>query len=248
MIIVRSFIFVLALLLLNSCGDEGLIESVESISVNGKVVVSETKVEIGQKLFAHFKNMDSVKVYSVTLNEKKVTFKQIDDSTVTLIVPYTDVGTDAGNFVFYCYLPKSEISDTVLVSNRIKYKYEDWMPGPYVKWNIYEKVTEYESLKYDGFSQNAWKLETIKDTIRLIRQYTCHDECGIKETIVFLDKGINNIPKFLYAKYNRNEWLKAPIEIKFDSFSKIMLDSWDGSKYSGTFSTQDNSWIFWFKK
>lgn len=248
MIMVKLFISLLALFILNSCVDEGIIESDEPIPLKGKVVLSATNVEIGQKLFAHFKNMDSVKVYSVTLNEKKVTFKQIDDSTVTLIAPYTNVGTDAGNFVFYCYLPKSGVSDTVLVSNRIRYRYEDWMPGPYMKWNVYEKVTEYESWKYDGFGQKAWKMEAVKDTIRLIRQYTCHDECGIKETIVFLDKGINNVPKFLYAQYNRNEWMKAPVAIKFDRFSKIMLDSWDGSIFSGTFSAQDNSWIFWFKK
>ena len=248
MIAVKILFFALSILLLNNCIEDKVVEYVELTKEKGKVIVSETSVEIGQKIFAHFQKMDSVIVYSVTLNENKVTFKQINDSTVSLIVPYTSVGTDAGNFVFYCYLPKNEISDTVLVSNRIIYRYEDWMPGPFMKWNIYEKVTQYDSWKYDGVGQKAWKSETIKDTIKLIRQYTCHDECGITETLVFLDKGINNLPKFLYAQYNRNEWLKTPIQIKFDRFSKIMLDSWNGSLYSGTFSSQDYSWIFWFEK
>jgi hypothetical protein len=89
----------------------------------GYVLVEETKVEIGQKITARLINLDSVKVYSVTLNEKKVTFSQISDSTVSLIIPYSGTGNDVGNFVFYCHMKGTYFPDSVLVSNQINYKY-----------------------------------------------------------------------------------------------------------------------------
>lgn len=105
--------------------------------------------------------------YIKQLLTKNVVFKQMDNSTVMQIVPFTSVGIDAENFVFIV---------------------------------------------------------------------TCHDECSTKEKIVFLDKGICNIPQF-YTQYNCNKLLNAPIQIKIDKYCKIMLDGWDGSKYSGTLSS-----------
>ncbi len=248
--IIRLCILITAVVLLQSCfkGDE-IVKYIEVSPKKGYVRIDETKVEIGQKVLAHFINMDSVNVYSVTLNEKKVTFKQINDSTVTLILPYTSVGSDVGNFVFYCSMHRNINSDTVLVSNQINYKYEDWIPRPYIKWNSNVKVTQNDSWKFDGLDENEWKSEANMDTIKMIRKYACHDECNVTETIVFLDNGDNNLPTFLYALYNRNEWLKTPIQIKVEQFSKIIIDSWDKSSlYSGTFSSPDYSWIFWYKK
>lgn len=231
-----------------SCEKEEVVKYVEVEKVKGKVVVSETNVEIGQKIYAYFRNIDSVKIYSVLLNEKKVTYKQINDTTVALIIPYSGAGYDIGNFVFQGYILGENYKDTVLVSNQVRYRYENWGSTIFTKWNEHEKVTQYESLKSDGFGQKGWKVETNKDTIKVIRNYLCHDECGIKETLVFLNQTNNNLPKFLYAQFNRTEWMKAPIQIKVDKICKLMIDSWDGTTYSGTFSSSDYSWAFWVKK
>ena len=246
----RIFIVLLAFLMLTQgCNkNEKIVEYVYEQPQNGKVYIDETKVEIGQKIIAHFINTDSIEVYSVTLNEKNVTFKQIDDTTVTLIVPHTYMAYNVGNFIFRCRMTTASFADTVLVSNQIKYKYEDF-PYPYVKWNTTEKVTEYDSWKYDGYSQNEWKIQRNYDTVKFIRSYPCHDECGITETLVFMDNGNNTLPKFLYASFDRIEWMKDPIHLKADQVTKIMLDNWgSNSFYSGTFSCPDYSWVFWTKK
>ncbi len=245
------FIALLAFLMLTQgCKkNEKIVEYVYVQPQNGRVYIDETKVEIGQKIIAHFVNTDSIKVYSVTLNEKNVTYKQIDDSTVTLIVPHTYVGNDVGNFIFYCWMPSISPTDTVLVSNKINYKYENSPIGTSVKWNTNEKVTEYDSRKYDGLSQNGWNIQRNNDTVKFIRHYICHDECGITETLVFMDNGNNTLPKFLYASFDRIEWMKDPIHLKVDQIAKIMLDNWDSNSIcSGTFSSPDYSWVFWNKK
>jgi len=244
------FVGLLAFLILaQGCKkNEKIVEYVYVQPQNGKVYVNETKVEIGQKITAHFMNTDSIEVYSVTLNEKDVTYKQIDDSTVTLIVPHTYMAYNVGNFIFRCRMATASFADTVLVSNQIHYKYED-VPSPYVKWNTTEKVTEYDSWKSDGYSQNVWKIQINYDTLKFIRSYTCHDECGITETLVFIDNGNDTLPKFLYATFDRIEWMKDPIHLKADQVTKIMLDNWgSNSFYSGTFSCPDYSWVFWTKK
>ena len=218
-------------------------------SKNGFVQLSKNKVEIGEKITAHFINMDSVKVYSVTLNQKEITFSQKDDSTVSLIVPFTSVGNDVGNFVFYCWMQTASFPDTVLVSNQINYKYEDLPYEPYIKWNTNEKITQSDSWKYDGFTQNGWSIITESDTIKFIRNYLCHDECSIKEILVFKNNGDNNLPQFLYALYNRNEWMESPVNIKITSRCKIIIDEWNNySTYSGTFSSDNFSWVFCYKK
>ena len=248
----KKFIFIVLLaflMLTQGCNkNEKIVEYVDVQPQNGKVYVNETKVEIGQKITAHFVSKDSIVVYSATLNRKNVTYKQIDDSTVTLIVPHTYTGNDVGNFIFYCRMTTASFPDTALVSNQINYKYEDFL-SPYVKWNTNEKVTEYDSWKYDGYSQNVWKIQRNYDTLKFIRSYPCHDECGITETLVFMDNGNNILPKFLYASFDRIEWMKDPIHLKVDQVTKIMLDNWDSNSfYSGTFSSPDYSWVFWAKK
>ncbi len=242
---VNLFIVVCFLLLIVSC-EKSVVEYVEVESPRGSVQLSSNKVEIGQKLTANFTNMDSSDVYAVSLNQKEVTFSQIDDKTVTVIVPYTNVGNDVGNFIFYSWMQtNSFFPDTVLVSNQINYKYENSPFGPYVKWNSNEKIVHDESLKFDGFS-NGWSLQTENDTLKIIRTYTCHDECSITEILAFKDNGNNNLPQFLYALYKRREWMKDPIDIKIISRCKITIDEWNNTSiYSGIFSSEGYSWVFW---
>ncbi|RJP64539.1 MAG: hypothetical protein C4539_14280 [Ignavibacteriales bacterium] len=245
--ILNSFLLVYFLLLIIGC-KEKVIEYVEKETPTGNVQLSKNKVEIGEKIIVHFLNMDSVKVYSVTLNQKEVTFVQNNDSTLSLIVPYTYEGNDVGNFVFYCCMPSASSADTVLVSSQVNYKYEELGRVPYIKWNTNEKISENESMKFDGFSQKSWSLQTDNDTLKLIRSYLCHDECSIKETLAFIKNNDNELPQFLYALFQRNEWLKDPLSVRITSRCKISIDEWSSSsKYSGTFSADGYSWIFWYE-
>jgi len=218
-------------------------------SRNGFVQLSRNNAEIGEKIFAHFKNMDSVKVYSVTFNKKEVTFSQTNGNKASLIVPFTDVGNEAGNFVFYCTMKTNSFLDTVLVSNQFNYKYEDFPFEPTVKWNTNEKIVQSDSWKYDGFRKNEWNITTNNDTIKFIRHYLCHDECSVNEILVFKNNGNNNLPQFLYAQFTRDEWMKQPVKITITNACKIIIDEWSGdSVYSGTFSSDNYSWVFWYKK
>lgn len=243
-------LFVIFFLIQGCNKNEEIVKYVTTEKQGGYITLSETKVEIGQKITAHFVHMDSVYVYSVTLNQKLVTYKQLDDSTVTLIVPYTLVGNDAGNFVFYCLIPSAASGDTVLISNQINYKSEEVTLNSLVKMNTNEKVSEVDSWKKDFNGENqGWSILTDQDTIKLIRSYICHDECNITETVVFLNNGNDSLPTFLFAGFDRWEWMKSPIHDLITSGSKIMIDEWsDSTNYSGTFTSLDYCWIFWAKK
>lgn len=232
-------------ILTNNCKDEAIGPQKENVK-HGYVSVNPTKVEIGQKLIAHFVGMDSVYIYSVSLNEKEVTFSQTNDSIITLITPYNNVGNAVGNFVFYCWMKTNNYPDTVLVSNQINYKYED---GIKIKWNLNEKLEEMDSWKKDGFGQKQkWTVQQSMDTIKFIRRITCHDECGSTETLVFLNKGDNTLPVFLYGLFDRHEMNVTPIHDKVTS-GKIIINDWNsGSSYSGTFTTSKYCWVFWYKK
>ncbi len=241
-------IFPLLLSLIN-CNESDLITDNEN-NKKSYVHINTYKVEIGQKVTAHFINMDSVYVYDVTLNQKDVTYAQLNDSTVTLIVPFTNVGNDVGNFVFYCRLFGESVHDTVLVSNQINYKYENWTYNPKVIWNSSESITEVDSWKMDFIREKqGWSMQTILDTIKFIRRTICHDECSTTETLVFQNNGNNTLPKFLYALYNRNAWMESTTNVELISRCKIIIDKWDDAlAYSGTFSAPGYSWVFWCKK
>lgn len=243
MIFLRNIYFLFLILTTISCKET----AVEYIySKNGYVQLTKNKVEIGEKITAHFINMDSVYVYSVTLKQKQVTYSQKNDSTVTLIVPFTNVGNDVGNFVFYCRMETDNYPDTVLVSNQINYKYED---GNKIKWNLNEKLEEIDSWAEDNFEQKQkWTMQQNMDTIKFVRSIVCHDECGETETLVFLNKGDDTLPVFLYALYDRHEMNVKPIHEKM-TWGKIIINDWNSStSYSGTFTTSNYSWVFWCKK
>ncbi|MDP3148208.1 MAG: hypothetical protein Q8N83_03665 [Ignavibacteria bacterium] len=243
-------LFVIFFLVQGCNKNEEIVKYVTTEKQGGYITLSETKVEIGQKITAHFINMDSVQVYSVTLNQTLVTFQQLNDSTVTLIAPYTTVGNGAGNFVFYCTIPSTASGDTVLISSQINYKSEEVILNSLVKWNTNEKVSEVDSWKKDFNGENqGWSFQTDQDTIKLIRSYICHDECNKTETIVFLNNGNDSLPAFLFASFDKWELMKSPIHEIITSGSKIMIDEWrDSTNYSGTFTSANYCWIFWAKK
>lgn len=121
-----SFLFI-------SC-KETIIEPVKNDQVPGYIKLSASDVEIGQKITANLVNMEPENIYSVTFNRRPVTYSQTDDSTLTLIAPYSNAGNETASFVFYSF-------DTVLVSSKINYLYEeDWLSPIFVKWNTGEKL------------------------------------------------------------------------------------------------------------
>ncbi|MGE5497185.1 MAG: hypothetical protein ACM3Q2_03905 [Syntrophothermus sp.] len=76
----------------------------------------------------------------------------------------------------------------------------------------------------------------------------CHDECGIIQTMVFLNKGSNVLPRFLYAEFYKSEMLKPTIRDVITADCKIIIDKWDNTTpaFSGTFSSNKYIWIFYW--
>lgn len=220
-----------------------VVETLVKEPVRGKIVLSADSVEIGQKITAHFVNMEPVHIYSVMLNQKLATFRQIDDSTAVLLVPYTTAGDDVGNFVFDCsYGAKF---DTILVSSQVKYKNEPWSEKADIQWNTHDSITSSDTWKMDANGQvKDWTVQNSGDTVVFKRQVLCHDECSTTETISFLNKGNNVLPEFLYAVYEKNEWLKPKIHFEATSDCKIVIDKWGNNLYSGTFSSLNFSFFF----
>lgn len=212
--------------------------------VRGRVVLSADSVEMGQKIIAHFVNMDPISIFSVMLNQKYITFSQIDDSTASLLVPFTYIPYDHGNFVFDCSYGKK--TDTILVSSQIKYKCESVYSHAYVKWNSNEKVIPSDTRKMDcnGRIQN-WTVQSIGDTIKIKRLVIWHDEGHIEENLVFLNKGNNVLPAFLYASYIKTDWPNPTTFYNVTYGCKITIDKWgENSLYSGTFTSEEFSCFF----
>ncbi|MGE5351387.1 MAG: hypothetical protein ACM3Q2_01585 [Syntrophothermus sp.] len=221
-----------------------VVETVVKEPEHGRIVLSADSVEIGQKITAHFVKMEPVHIYSVMLNRKLATFRQTDDSTANLLVPYSTVGGEVGNFVFDCSY--GEKSDTILVSRQVKLKIESWIGSVGIKWNTNDSITSSDTRKWDANGQlKGWTFQTSGDTITFKRQLLCHDECNTRETIAFLNNGNNVLPQFLYAVYEKNEWLKPRIYFEATSDCKVIIDKWGSNNlYSGTFSSPDFSFIF----
>jgi hypothetical protein len=250
--IIKKIIFILLIILAKSC-KETVIEYRDVIKIKeGYVKLSSNEVEIGQKITAQFVNfdMDSSFVYTVTFDLKPVAFTQQNDSTLTLIVPYTGGGNMSGSFVIYCMLYSESSSDTVLVSDKIHYLYDPWPNDPYMKWNTGEEIIKSDSYKMDdGREKKYWTSETIQDTIKFIRHVICHDECYYGETLVFKNLGNNILPEFLYAIYVKDEWMFPPIHERIENRCKIIINEWsDSTNFSGTFSAPDYSWAFWYNQ
>lgn len=229
---------------------ETIIEYVEKDCQHGYVSLSSGNIEIGQKITAHFNNMDSVHVWNVTLNERQVTFSQKNDSTVTLIAPYNNAGNAPGNFIFYSWMRTEGSNDTVLVSSQIHYLYENAPLGPYVKWNTNERLEESEAWEIDVIGEiHTWNTLVSGDTIKLIRQNECHDECSYKQTLAFKTNGNDILPELLYAQYERNEWMVEPINEIITKRCKVIIDTWnDRTVFSGTFTSENHSWVFWYNQ
>lgn len=229
---------------------ETIIEYIEKDCQHGYVSLSTSEIEIGQKITAHFNNMDSVHVWNVTLNERQVTFSQKNDSTVTLIAPYNIGGNIPGNFVLYSWMRTRGSNDTVLVSNQIHYLYENAPLGPYIKWNTNERIEESEAWEIGSIGEiHDWLCTISGDTVKLTRQNECHDECSNKNTLVFITNGNDTLPELLYAQYERNEWMVEPINEIITQRCKVIIDTWnEETVFSGTFTSNNHSWVFWYSR
>ncbi len=248
-IVVKSLFLVLAFLLF-AC-NEKIVENIKYVEKEvavGKIIISEKEVEIGQKVIAHFKNVKLEKIYNVTLFENAAAYSIINDSTVSLLVP--DKRDLRGHYVFYC--ATKETYDTVLVSNGILLPQEILGLGykPLTKWNTHENITKEDTKRLESWGTEFvyWSAQTVGDTIKFLRQYTCHDECSVKELMYFKDNGKNKLPEFLYAAYIKDEWMYPLIKDEMTTFCKIIIDKWDGETFSGTFVSKKHNWFFWYKK
>ena len=239
---------ILFVLILSFGCKETVVEYIEKESPESHVILSVNKVEIGQKITANFVNTDSVKVYAVTFNRRVVTFNQRNDSTVSLFIPKNYGGNESGNFVLYCETSSGTFfHDSVFVSNQINYIQEDKPFDPWVKWNDDEKIIQEDAFyKYYLGGHEEWSLQSTNDTITFIRTRLCHDECSIKETLVFKSNGNDILPMFLYANFERNEMMVAPISEHIYRSCKIIINEWNsGTSFSGTFTAGNYSWVFW---
>jgi hypothetical protein len=242
----RNLIFLtLISIILNfiySCNRVDKIISSEPLQPRIKIYsLSHTSGRIGEKIVAHVKNLDDYDLEYVELNNLTVNFNITSDSLISLFIPFH---ASNGQFTFYFFSP--QFKDTVLLSPSVTI-IRDCHTESCISWNSTVPFIESDSWKrlWNG-EIITWTKEVYSDTIVLKRNGPCHDECSYWHTVAFKDRGDSVLPIFLYSVYQKEEWLHADVNDTLRS-GIVVIDSWKPNQvFSGSYSFEDYSWIFWF--
>jgi hypothetical protein len=239
-IISLSILLLISSFLFSYCSDENEIITPPPITQKENYVcLSDTSAKIGEKIFAYsniFKEYRSINIY---LDSLYVESKIVEDTILALFIPYN---AKKGKFKFYLNY-SSTLSDTLLYSQDF-YLSEECSENVCINWNSKEEILESDSWWYDFNSDTIkWTIETHSDSIFFKRNGICGDECSYLHTIVFKDNSINQLPTFLFAVRKVNLWLEPDVNDTIRNCN-IVVDKWNSNLYSGTFSFDDFTWIF----
>ena len=226
-----------------SCSKEEEIITPPNDSNISIISLSDSSVQIGDKILAYGKNLNNYKVRYVILNDVNVPSKIISDSVFSLFIPYT---AKDGKFLFYCYSPTHQ--DTIIESPDISI-ITDCTEEICIDWNAAENINESDSWITDFLEDTVkWNILVHLDTVVIQRNYNCGDECGSINTIVFRNNSTNQLPDFLYALRWHRDWID-PVKEDTIKSATIKIDKWDSSSvFSGTITFDDDLWVFWAKE
>lgn len=233
-------LFLTSLIFYFSCSKENTIVDPPIIMPQNKVILlSDTSARVGEKIFAYsnlFKEYRSINVY---LDSLYLESKIVNDTVLALYIPF-----NAKNGKFKIYLNYSAtLSDTVLFSQDF-YLSEECSEDVCINWNTRKEILGTDSWWYDFNSDTIrWTTETNNDSIFFKRNGICGDECAYWHTIVFKDNFVNQLPTFLFAVRKVNLWLEPDINDTIRNCN-IIIDKWNSNLYSGTFSFENFTWIF----
>lgn len=236
----HSLYLFLLIVIIQCSKDENVVNPEPEESVVGISSLSFNTARQGEKVIA--KGFGFNKFYSlyVFIQDEYVQSNTTSDSTISLFVPFA---AESGVFEFYF---RSAELDTLLISPEITIT-DMCEKSLCIDWNTKDTIVESDSWirSWSCDASVMWSFKTSGDTLFIMRDDFCHDECHYWHTLVFRQNGNNELPEFLFTVYKKLEWTKPDIDDTLRN-GVVRIDQWDStSVYSGTYSYNEHNWIFW---
>ncbi len=225
------------------CSKEEQIITPPTNSYMSSILLSDSSIRIGEKIFAYKRNLIDYKFHKVMLNNVFIPSIPVSDSVFSLFIPYN---ASDGKFSFYFYTSNQQ--DTIIESPSVSI-IKDCTEEVCTDWNAEETLNESDSWITDFLGDTVkWNISIRSDTVVIQRGYSCGDECYTTNTIVFKNIYTKNLPEYICSIYWNRDWIDPVIEDTIKS-AIIKIDKWNSSSvYSGTITFDDDLWVFWVKE
>lgn len=217
------------------CSDEIVCPEEESPSII-VTKLSHSEGMPGEKIIAYGKGFYSVNHLAyVRINHQYSMARITSDSTIFIIIPQ---GINSGFFEFHF-----STKDTILLSN--KFTFISNYDSP--RWNTKVKISKEDSKTYNSMGDTlTWRLETNQDSIFLIKEGLCGDDCWLSQTIAFRHISNDELPEFLFYSHNKKIYSGVGSFEDTVRYGTVTLDSWNiDSLISGTYLFGDYDCIFY---